>query len=76
MSFSKINYSISIEEILYYAAVVLFLFTKGIGLEEGEILFRICFLTGAFLILGKLMIGQYSLKEIIFIGTLGVWGVI
>lgn len=75
MPFIK-RYRLSIEEILYYAAVILFFFTKGIGLEEGEVLFRLCFFAGALLILGKLMIGQYSLKEINIIGVLGIWGVI
>lgn len=70
----KIFYELSMEEILYYIAVILFLFSKGVGLNEGECLFRICFLTGAFLILLKLMIGQYSLKEISVIGALGLWG--
>lgn len=76
MQSRKQFYTLSIEEILYYIAETLFLFTKGIGLNEGDALFRVCFLTGAFLILIKLMIGQYSLKEIIFIGALGVWGVV
>lgn len=32
----KIFYELSMEEILYYIAVILFLFSKGVGLNEGS----------------------------------------
>lgn len=65
---------ISIEEILYYTFFPLLIFTKGIGLDEGSVLFRICLLASFFLLGCKLLLGRYRGVEILIIGLLGVWG--
>lgn len=64
----------SLEEILYYVFFSILIFTKGIGLDEGSILFRSCLLTAIFLLGCKFLLGQYSMIEIVFVGILGLWG--
>lgn len=65
----------SLEELLYYMAFAIIFFTKGIGLDEGSLLFRFCLLAGIFLLAIKFFVGKYSIGEIVITGILGIWGV-
>lgn len=70
------NRTISVEEILYYMLFAIIISTKGVGLDEGSVLLRICLLIGSCFLGAKLLIGKYSLAEIVVVGLLGIWGVI
>lgn len=65
--------SFTLEEILYYAAFAVILFTKGVGMDEGSFLFRGCLLVGLLLLAVKFFVGQYSIAEIAAAGILGIW---
>lgn len=71
----KTEKKISLEEILYYMMFSILLFTKGIGLEEGSFLFRLCLLSGMLLFAFKLFIGKYSFKELLVIAIGILWGI-
>lgn len=66
---------VSLEEMLYYILFATILFTKGVGLDEGSLLFRSCLMLGLLLLAWKFLIGQYSIGEIVLAGILGIWGV-
>lgn len=68
--------TITVEEILYYLLFSIIIFTKGVGLDEGSVLFRVCLLIGSCFLGTKFIIGKYSLAEIVVAGLLGIWGVI
>lgn len=63
-------------EIFYYAFFSLLLFAKGIGLYDGQILFKIVLLIGGFCFLAKLLITEYTHKEIVMIISLLLLGAI
>ncbi|NBJ91327.1 hypothetical protein D5281_01685 [bacterium 1xD42-62] len=65
---------VSLEELLYYILFAVILFTKGVGLDEGSLLFRGCLMLGVLLLACKFLVGQYSMAEIIIAGVLGIWG--
>ncbi len=65
---------ISLEEMLYYALFSLLLFSKGIGLEEGSGLFRLCFLGAVCLFAAKILLGKYTLPELALMGGGLLWG--
>lgn len=66
---------ISLEELLYYILFSIILFTKAIGLDEGSSLFRCCLMLGVLLFGCKLVVGKYSITELILMGLLGLWGI-
>lgn len=66
--------STSLREILYFIAMSLLLATKGIGLDESETLFRICFVVGTLFMVCKMLFDSYCIKEILFIILLSLWG--
>lgn len=72
---SKMQVKISLEEILYYLMFSILLFTKGIGLDEGSLLFRACLLCATGLFCVKIFVGRYSIIELILIGLGLIWGV-
>lgn len=67
---------ILLEEGLYYAFFSVILFTKGIGLDEGSLLFRGCLCLSMLFLAGKILLGKYSLIEIISMMVLAIWGII
>lgn len=70
---NKIEFTL--EEVLYYMAFAVILFTKGIGLDEGDYLFRFCLLAAVLLLAVKFFVGEYGALEILAAGILGIWGV-
>ena len=66
---------ISLEELLYYILFAVISFSKGVGLDEGELLFRVCLLVGIMLLACKFLIGKYSILEIVIAGVMGIWGI-
>lgn len=69
----KVN--ISLEEILYYIMFSLLISLKGLGLDEGAILFRLGLLIAICLFGTKILVGKYSIKEMLFILLGGMWGI-
>lgn len=67
--------TMSMGEILYYLFLALILFSKGIGLDEGELLFRVCLVTGMAFLAGKFLLDDYSVKEILVIVLLGIFSI-
>ena len=71
---SKMTEKISLEEILYYVMFSLLISLKGLGLDEGSVLFRVGLVVALFLFGMKILIGKYSIKELVLIALGGVWG--
>lgn len=67
---------ISLEELIYCVMLSLLLCLKGIGLEEGSNIFRIGLLMAMFLFATKILIGKYSIRELMIIGFGILWGII
>lgn len=67
--------TVSMEEILYYLFLALVLFIKGIGLDEGELLFRACLVMGMLLLTGKFLLGCYNIREMLVIVLLGIFSI-
>lgn len=67
--------TISLEEALYGVMFSLLLCLKGIGLDEGSMLFRIGLAVAVALFAAKLLIGRYSIKELLVITAGIVWGI-
>ena len=72
---SRIQVKMQLEEILYYLMFSLLLSLKGIGLDEGSILFRIGLVGGIVLFFAKILVGKYSIRELIFIALGLLWGI-
>lgn len=73
---STVNVSIQLSELLYLFFWGLMLFAKGIGLYDGQTIYKI-FLVAAFLCIAvKMCITEYSLKEWIAILFLMAWSMI
>lgn len=66
---------ISLEEILYYLMFSILLSLKGIGLEEGSIIFRIGLVCAIVLFMIKIFVGRYLIKELVMIVLGLIWGV-
>lgn len=66
---------ITLKQILYYIGSAMLLITKGLGLDEGDPLFRLLLIIGSVFIICKMLMDQYDIKEVIWIGALGLWGV-
>ena len=47
---------VSLEELLYYILFAVILFTKGVGLDEGSLLFRSCLMLGVMLLACKFLV--------------------
>ena len=73
MEYSKAK--ISLEELLYDILFSIVLFTKGIGLDEGSLLFRCCLLFAILLLACKFLMGKYCIAELIIVSLLGIWGI-
>lgn len=69
------RFSISLEEALYDVMFSLLLCLKGVGLDEGSMLFRIGLVVAAVLFAVKILIGRYSVKELLVIVAGIVWGI-
>ncbi len=67
--------NITLEEFLYYAVFSILLFIKGIGLDEGNLFFRLCLVVAMSLFAVKILIGEYTLLELAVIGIGILWGV-
>ena len=72
---NSVQKRVFLEELLYYFMFSILLATKGIGLDEGSILFRSCLLGACFLFIIKIIIGKYSGRELIFIIIALLYGV-
>lgn len=66
---------ISLEEFLYYIMFSLLISLKGLGLDEASPVFRLGLICSIFLFTAKIVIGRYSLKELVIIATGGLWGI-
>ena len=62
---------ISIEEVLYIGFFSVMLFAKGIGLYDGQVLYKLLFLMAMMMAVAKICITTHSLKEWVVIGILG-----
>lgn len=69
------RFSISLEEALYDVMFSLLLCLKGVGLDEGSMLFRIGLAVAVVLFAAKILIGRYSVKELLVIVAGIVWGI-
>lgn len=69
------RFSISLEEALYDVMFSLLLCLKGVGLDEGSMLFRIGLAVAMVLFAAKILIGRYSVKELLVIVTGIGWGI-
>lgn len=67
--------NISLEEILYYLMLSILLFIKGIGLDEGNLFFRLCLVIAMGLFALKILVGKYTLLELTVIAIGGLWGI-
>lgn len=65
---------ITLKEIFYYAFFSLLFIAKGIGLYDGQKIFKVILLCACFFWVGKMMLTSYSIKEILVIGVLLVLG--
>lgn len=63
----------SLEEVLYYIMFSLLLCLKGVGLEESSSMFRGVLAAAIILFVAKILIGKYSLRELIVL-SVGVLG--
>lgn len=63
----------SLEEVLYYIMFSLLLCLKGVGLEESSSMFRGVLAAAIILFVAKILIGKYSLRELIVL-SVGVFG--
>lgn len=72
---SRIQVKMQLEEILYYLMFSLLLSLKGIGLDEGSILFRIGLVGGIILFFAKILVGKYSIRELVLIAFCLLWGI-
>lgn len=64
------NRTIQVQEICYGIFFALMLFAKGIGLYDGQILYKLFFVTAFFFFACKMILSSYTVKEIIAIGTI------
>lgn len=71
---NKMTEKISLEEILYYIMFSLLISLKGLGLDEASFLFRVGLVIALFVFGMKILIGKYSIKELLLIALGGVWG--
>ena len=67
---------ITISEILYICFFCLMLFAKGLGLYDGQILYKLFFLAGMGLVALKMCITGHTVKEWGIIGILGLLAVL
>lgn len=58
---------VSIEELLYYTFLGILLFAKGIGLYDGQSVFKCLLVVAVFFWAGKMAAARYSIKEMICI---------
>lgn len=63
----------SLEEVLYYIMFSLLLCLKGVGLEESSSMFRGVLAAAIILFIAKILIGRYSIRELIVL-SVGVFG--
>lgn len=63
----------SLEEVLYYIMFSLLLCLKGVGLEESSSMFRGVLAAAIILFVAKILIGKYSIRELIVL-SVGVFG--
>lgn len=71
----KEKVEIPISELYYYIFFSLLFFAKGIGLYDGQDIFKICLVVACGFVLCKFSLTEYSVKEIIFVGLLLLLGI-
>ena len=67
---------ITLSEICYYIFFALLLSAKGIGLYDGQGVFKIILVIALFFWIGKMALTEYSLKEILVMGALLLAGML
>ena len=67
---------ISLKEICYYLFFGLLFAAKGIGLYDGQSVFKIILVAALFFWVGKMLLTSYSIKEILAMGVLLMLGVL
>lgn len=65
---------ISLKEIFYYSFFGLLFMAKGMGLYDGQKIFKVILLCACFFWIGKMVLTSYSVKELLVIGVLLVLG--
>ena len=70
------KYSIQLSEICFYVFFAVLLFAKGIGLYDGQTLFKIFLLTAMAGWLGKQLLTEYALKEAVMVILLFLLGIL
>ncbi|MBR6770542.1 MAG: hypothetical protein IKM28_04780 [Lachnospiraceae bacterium] len=61
---------LSVSELLYYLFFAVLFFAKGIGLYDGQEMFKVFLLVGMVCFAGKLLLTEYTVKELLLIGVL------
>lgn len=72
----KETFKISLSELCYYLFFSILFFAKGIGLYDGQMIFKICLLTAAIFVCVKIVLTSYSVKEMVLILLLMLLGVL
>ena len=72
----KQELSISLSELLYLCFVCIMLFVKGIGLYDGQLLYKLFFAGSIGLLFVKMLITKHSIKEWIVIVLIGLLTII
>ena len=67
---------ITTEEALFYAYFILMTAAKGIGLVSGNPVYNLCLVLGTLLVLTKVLIGRYTIREYLLIGFLLLLGLV
>lgn len=70
------NVKISLAEIFYYVFFSLLLFAKGIGLYDGQSLFKVFLILAMIAWVGKMWLTKYTIKEFCIVGGLLFLGMI
>ncbi len=73
---SKNRIEMKISHVLYYIFLIIMFFVKGIGLYDGQVLYRILFLAAMLCAAGKIFLTGYTKKEWFWIILLGMFAVI
>lgn len=67
---------IKLSELLFYIFLILMCGIKGLGLYDGQLVYKAFFVVGMLCIAGKLFLDTYSVKEFLIVGILGVLAIL
>lgn len=72
---NKLQINTTLEEVIYYIMFALLFSLKGLGLDEGQLLFRLGLVFAILLFGMKILVGNYTLKELVIIALGGIWSI-